>query len=245
MQVGLKHVYFWQIETGGRNMTFKKAIVGRKGKLQAFLSAVFLNTGGEFGTPNFLPVAGTADGHLYLFEDNELTKTIKAHESFVNSLVATKSGLLLSAARDGLVKLWKYTDDEMENTHTFDIRNCKGSLYTRLRAVDVDEDNNKILVGTQGSEIYEVSERSERALRKTRILAMNPAKWLQTATSTTELIHSIRFGSLVLLCFIKMHLASLGAAQSRRRNEPQPRNRGADQGTLQERVLGLGNSPHQ
>ena len=26
----------------------------------------------------------------------------------------------------------------------------------------------------------EVSERSERALRKTRILAMNPAKWLQT-----------------------------------------------------------------
>jgi ABC-type multidrug transport system fused ATPase/permease subunit len=28
--------------------------------------------------------------------------------------------------------------------------------------------------------IAEVSERSERALTKTRILAMNPAKWLQT-----------------------------------------------------------------
>jgi len=36
----------------------------------------------------------------------------------------------------------------------------------------------------------EVSERSERALRKTRILAMNPAKWLQTATSATKLTHS-------------------------------------------------------
>ena len=39
-----------------------------------------------------------------------------------------------------------------------------------------------------------MSERSERALTKTRILAMNPTKWLQTATPTTELtlFHSIR-----------------------------------------------------
>jgi len=157
MQVGLKHIYFWQLDQGGRNMTFTKGIVGRKGKLQAFLSAAFLNTGGEFGTPNFLPVVGTADGHLYLFEDNELSKTIKAHEAFVNSLVATKTGLLISAARDGMCKLWRHADDELENTHSFDIRNCKGSLYTRLRAVDVDEDNNKILLGTQGSEIFEIS----------------------------------------------------------------------------------------
>ena len=32
-----------------------------------------------------------------------------------------------------------------------------------------------------------VSERSERALRKTRILAMDLAKWLQTATSIAKL----------------------------------------------------------
>jgi len=42
----------------------------------------------------------------------------------------------------------------------------------------------------------EVKERSERALRKTRILAMNHAKWLQTATSTTKLTHSIRLTRL-------------------------------------------------
>ena len=33
----------------------------------------------------------------------------------------------------------------------------------------------------------QVSERSERSLMKTRILAMNPAKWLQTATSANKL----------------------------------------------------------
>jgi len=38
-----------------------------------------------------------------------------------------------------------------------------------------------------GGDERPVSKRSERALRKTSILEMNPAKWLQTATSTTEL----------------------------------------------------------
>jgi len=38
----------------------------------------------------------------------------------------------------------------------------------------------------------QVSERSERALMKSSILAINPAKWLQPPTSTTKLTHSIR-----------------------------------------------------
>ena len=68
-----------------------------------------------------------------------------------------------------------------------------------------------------------MSERSERALMKTRILAMNPAKWLQTATSTTELTHQIQFFWLVRFrsCFIKNahNLASLGAAAKMKENE--------------------------
>jgi len=48
-----------------------------------------------------------------------------------------------------------------------------------------------------------VSERSVRALWKTR--AMKCTKWLLTATSTTKLTHPISFGSLNSLCscFIK------------------------------------------
>ena len=76
----------------------------------------------------------------------------------------------------------------------------------------------------------QVSERSERALRKTRILAMNLAKWLQTATSTTKLTHSIliRLVRLVRSCFIKICLASHGAGSrktgSRRLFAPNCRN---------------------
>jgi len=64
----------------------------------------------------------------------------------------------------------------------------------------------------------QVSERSERALMKKRILAMNPAKWQQTATSTTKLTlfhpirltHFTRFARLSL----KMRLASLVAGEN-------------------------------
>ena len=156
LQVGLKHVYFWRIE--GKHMMFKRGILGRRGKIQAFLCAVYLKTGSEGGASTYLPVVGTADGHLYVFGDEgELTKTIKAHESFLNSVAATASGLLVSGARDGLVKLWRWTGEELENTYTFDVRDLKASLYTRVRSVDVDEENGKILIGTQGSEIYEMN----------------------------------------------------------------------------------------
>ena len=62
-------------------------------------------------------------------------------------------------------------------------------------------------------EAIKVSERSERASRKTSILAMNPAKWLQPPTSTTKLTHSIILTRSPPPCSIKNahNLASLGA----------------------------------
>jgi len=66
----------------------------------------------------------------------------------------------------------------------------------------------------------QVSERSERALRKTRILAMNPAKFLQTewlhSKPKLTLFHSIRILLTRFIRFalapLKMRLASLDAA---------------------------------
>jgi len=69
----------------------------------------------------------------------------------------------------------------------------------------------------------QVSEPSERDLRKTRILAMDLAKWLQTATSTTKLTHSIRIRSARSPppCSIKIlhNLALLGAAHAANVNQ--------------------------
>jgi len=74
---------------------------------------------------------------------------------------------------------------------------------------------NEVIALTSTTFAYdsEVSERSELALMKTSILAMNPAKLLQTATSTnklTPLIILTRFTRFALAS-LKMRLASLGA----------------------------------
>ena len=65
----------------------------------------------------------------------------------------------------------------------------------------------------------EVSERSERAFRKTSIIAMNPAYRLQTLRlhSTTELTPPTQFvfvwlARFALASLLNFHLASLGAA---------------------------------
>jgi len=62
-----------------------------------------------------------------------------------------------------------------------------------------------------------VSERSERALMKTKILAINPAKWLQKATFTTKLTLIIPLNSFDSLIFalasLKMRTISLRSAQ--------------------------------
>ena len=76
--------------------------------------------------------------------------------------------------------------------------------FTVLKMKEELEESNVALppIDKLNAEVFEkvkVSERCERALMmtKTRILAINPAKWLQDGlpTSTTEqkLFHSIRF----------------------------------------------------
>jgi len=79
-------------------------------------------------------------------------------------------------------------------------------------------DDSKVEVVTKPLfllEAFVAGERAKRgALLETRILAMNPAKWLQTATSTTKLTHSILFNSFCS-CFNKNapRLVSLRSVQ--------------------------------
>jgi len=98
------------------------------------------------------------------------------------------------------------------------------SVQADIRGVPILQHNKQYTHGeaSHGSVLNDgregkVSERSERALMKTSILAMNPAKWLQTGTSTTKLTHSIILTRFIrfALASLKMHLASLGAARHR------------------------------
>jgi microtubule-associated protein-like 6 len=142
VQVGVQHVKFWQIV--GRNMKYKKALIGEKGTMQAFLSAGYANSNA---------VVGTGDGHLYAFQGRTLDQAIKAHDKAIDAMY-TYDGGLCSGGKDGKIKLWS---SDLECTAEFDIATLGTSYKPRVRSVCMSPDCSKILVGTRGSEIFEIS----------------------------------------------------------------------------------------
>ena len=141
VQVGVQHIKFWQL---GRNMRFKKALVSAKGVLQNFMCAGYANSNA---------VVGTGDGHLYAFQGRTLDQAIKAHETGIEAMY-TYAGGLCSGSKDGKVKLWS---SDLECTAEFDVAGLGSTLSSRIRSVCLSADCSRVLVGTHGSEILELS----------------------------------------------------------------------------------------
>jgi microtubule-associated protein-like 6 len=141
VQVGIEHIKFWEL---GRNMRYKRAVIGQKGVNQAFMCAGYANSGA---------VVGTADGHLYAFQGRTLDQAIKAHGAAVSALY-TYAGGLCSGGKDGKVKLWS---SDLEPAAEFDISSLGSCFKPKVRSVCLSSDFSKILVGTRGSEILEIS----------------------------------------------------------------------------------------
>ena len=92
-------------------------------------------------------------GHIYIWDGRNCCKTIKAHDKSINVLHVCKHGLL-SGGRDGKVRLWSLPT--LEPGAVFDISGL-GSFNPRVRSVSWSPDGSRILVGTIGCEIYEIS----------------------------------------------------------------------------------------
>ena len=141
LQAGDGFIRFWSLD--GHILNYKSAILGDKGKIQPFFSVGF--------TGNF-PVVGTTDGHLYRFLGRKLDVAIKAHSSTVYSIHGTNEGIC-TGSRDGVVKIWSQS---LECKIAIDIQ-MLGSLNSSVKSVFWDNELGKILVGTAGNEIWEVS----------------------------------------------------------------------------------------
>jgi WD40 repeat protein/Ca2+-binding EF-hand superfamily protein len=139
--VGVGHVKFWTLR--GRNLTCKRGLLGKKGNVQPLLC---------IGWAGNSPIIGTADGHLYRFQGRQLQVAIKAHERSVNALYSCNEGLC-SGGKDGMVRLWTTS---LECTVEVDMA-VLGAFNPCVRSVCWNPDSNKILIGTRGSEIFEVS----------------------------------------------------------------------------------------
>ena len=162
-QAGIGHVVFHEFydeaEGGypgdGCNVATKRGIVG--GRAGQGMAQDMLSIGWVRG----LPVVGTADGALYQFSsgtggtDRMLETLVHAHDGAINTIhTDATTGTLVSGGRDGKVKLWSQA---LENLKSFDISEFDISARPSIRSVYYSSFLNKIIVGTRGCELLEIS----------------------------------------------------------------------------------------
>ena len=118
------------------------------GHAQAFLCCTYLKD---------LPVIGTADGNLYVFEHDILMRKIEAHEGGVNSIyTSTSQGhpLLVTGGKDGSIIVW---NDSIEKRDIYYIKDYISTLNVKIQSVTLNKDESKILVGLRSADIIEIN----------------------------------------------------------------------------------------
>ena len=158
--------------------------------------------------PDGRVLSGTLTGHIYVWDGRNCAKTIKAHDKSVNVLLKCRHGLL-SGGRDGRVRLWALPS--IEPGAVFDVGGL-GSFNPRIKSLSWSSDGARILVGTMGSEIYEISAGDGSNCHSGPIiqghckhelwgLAMNPTK---PEYCTVGDDHSVRLWDIKTKALLKM-----------------------------------------
>ena len=138
---GVKFIKFHDIT--GRNLTTRKGVFGRKGKIQPLLAVVF--AGKDF-------LSSTADGNIYRFVDCNVEQAVKAHDVAIFALHACSAGVA-SGAKDGKITLWS---NELEPLCEYDLKTF-GATRPEVRSLCWDPARKRVLIGTAGSDVYEMN----------------------------------------------------------------------------------------
>ena len=149
---GEKHIFFWtrDSEKGtGLGSRFRKAkgIFGRLAERETQLCVQpHPNGSGEV-------VSGTLKGRLLVWRVRNLIRNIDdAHSDAVTSMHSVLRKGMASGGREGRVQMW---DANLRKGASFDMLSL-GSLCPSIISVTWDPNTHLILVGTKGSEIFEV-----------------------------------------------------------------------------------------
>ncbi|CAM9297903.1 unnamed protein product, partial [Heterosigma akashiwo] len=148
---GDKHIKFWSLQ--GRNLAAKKGLVGRRGKLQAFTCVAWVATRDDGEDRS--PAVGTAEGKLYLFDagSKKLAQTVAGHKGAVYAVSELEDGGLVSGGKDGVVICW---GPGLVQLFSIDLKGLSPPPLFQISVRSVHVGHGRLLVGTQGSEIYEL-----------------------------------------------------------------------------------------
>ena len=131
---------FWHCE--GAKVVRRRGAFGRRARRQPTLC---LARCGD------VVLSGQASGHLYVWHGRNCVQAIRAHRGSLNALHVGAHGAL-SGGKDGKVRQWSHA---LEPGASFDLTEL-GANPT-MRSVCLSNDGTKLLVGTGGNEIYELS----------------------------------------------------------------------------------------
>lgn len=140
---GRDHVLFWKIDA--------PCLVGIYGVFGAKAQVQPILCGASIGN---LVVTGCSTGHLYVWESCAVSKAIPAHNGAVYAIYATKDGCV-TGGRDGHVKLWSRTVTPLFDFDVNDVKPASQNAIVRSVCWDVAED--RVLIGTKGGEVLELS----------------------------------------------------------------------------------------
>ncbi|XP_075907401.1 echinoderm microtubule-associated protein-like 6 isoform X4 [Nelusetta ayraudi] len=139
---GVKHIKFWTL--CGNALTPKRGIFGKTGDLQTILCVS--------ATKDEVTYSGALNGDMYVWRGITLVRTVQAaHGAGIFSMHSCEEGFA-TGGRDGCIRLW---DVDFKPITKIDLREAEHG-YKGLSIRSVCWKADRILAGTQDSEIFEV-----------------------------------------------------------------------------------------
>lgn len=116
---GIKHIYFWHrvssLAEPVQVFQRKKGCLGKKAKMQTFVSLSSINDA---------TLAGTIRGDIYVWNGRSCTKILHAHAECVNSIYSFGHAFV-SGGKDGKVRIWS---QKYESGAQFDVQ---GTVFSK------------------------------------------------------------------------------------------------------------------
>ncbi|XP_035982199.1 echinoderm microtubule-associated protein-like 6 isoform X1 [Fundulus heteroclitus] len=139
---GVKHIKFWSL--CGNALSPKRGIFGKTGDLQTILCVA--------SAKEDITYSGALNGDIYVWKGLNLMRTVQsAHGAGIFSMYSCEEGFA-TGGRDGCVRLW---DVDFKPITKIDLREAEQG-YKGLSIRSVCWRADRILAGTQDSEIFEV-----------------------------------------------------------------------------------------
>lgn len=182
--VGAGHIKFWkQTET---KLSFKRGRWGLNSR-DPIICAIFC-------FPQNICFTGGKSGRIHTWRGETCSGEKQAHNGVVRVLVKHKH-ILYSGGDDGIIIMWSYSGKLQSQGDSLVNMNNISTFKQGIRSIDIKKDNT-ILVGTRGSDIYEIGidgEQSAKLLlsghfsRRIMGLAVHPktAKFVTTGEDKT------------------------------------------------------------